>query len=193
MRRDLLMALGVQVPALPTVVLGGLPGAPLWAPRLAAIGLDVVSSGSSADDAGTWRAAREAEPHKPCKAVALDASAARALVAEGCRLVEGPVESDGVYRLSMSDGVVAAVDGSSERVEDFNDVALTVVRAARGLGAANVWVGATPGLERHAEDVVVQKLAALVEGAHQARLAIAKDQFDLAPVRAPQPLSSDGS
>lgn len=174
------MELGIQVPALPTVVLGGLPGPPEWASRLAAIGLDVVSSGSSADDPETWRAAREAEPHKPCKAVAADPAAAAALVAEGCRLVEGPTEPNGVYRLSMSDGVVVAVDGSTERVEDFNDVARAVVRAARGLGAANVWVAAAPGLERRAEGVVVQKLTALVEGAHQARLAIAKDQFDLA-------------
>ncbi len=173
------MAAGIQVPALPTVVLGGLPGPPRWASRLAALGLDVVCSGSSADDAATWRAAQEAEPHKPCKAVAVDRAAAEELAAEGCRLVEGAAVPDAAYRLSASDGVVAAVSGTHDRVEDLNDVARVVVRAARGLGAANIWVAATPGLDGHPVEVVERKLAALVEGAHQARLAIAKDQFDL--------------
>ena len=111
--------------------------------------------------------------------IAADRAAAEELAAEGCRLMEGAAVPDAAYRLSTSDGVVAAVSGTRDRVEDFNDVARVVVRAARGLGAANIWVAATPGLDGHPEEVVERKLAALVEGAHQARLAIAKDQFDL--------------
>ena len=54
------------------------------------------------------------------------------------------------------------------------------MRAARALGAANLWVAAGPGLERLPRELVTAKLAALVEGAHQARMALAKDQFELA-------------
>ncbi|MGI9538956.1 MAG: hypothetical protein ACR2N6_02265, partial [Miltoncostaeaceae bacterium] len=127
----------------------------------------------------TARAAREAAPHKPFKAVAADPAAAAELAADGCMIIEGGGAGHGAYALSSVDWTIAGVDGTSGAIEDVNDVARAVVRAARGLGAANVWVGATPGLDRHADEVVIQKLTALVEGAHQARLAIAKDQFDL--------------
>jgi hypothetical protein len=173
------MAAGIQVPALPTVVLGGLPGPPRWASRLAALGLDVVCSGSSADDLKTARAARAAAPHKPFKALAADPASAAALAADGCLIIEGGGAGHGAYALSSADWAVAGVDGTIGAIEDVNDVARVVVRAARGLGAANIWVAATPGLDGHPVEVVERKLAALVEGAHQARLAIAKDQFDL--------------
>ncbi len=186
-RRAELQSAGIQVPALPTVALGALPGPPDWAARLARLGLDVVASGAAIDTEETVAAARAAAPYRPLKAMAGDAAR---LAAAGCRLIEGPgAMPDGVYGLSAVDGVVAAVDGSSADVEDLNDIARAALRAARGLGAANVWVAATAGLDSLAEDVVEAKLRALVEGANQARLAIAKDQFDLAPAAGRGPSS----
>ncbi len=170
--------LGIHLPALPTVVLGALPGDPLWAERLGALGLDVVCSGAAADTAETVARAAAAVPHRPLKALAGDAAA---LVAAGCRLIEsaGPLP-EGAYRLSAADGAVAAVSSAAPLAEDLNEVARACVRAARALGAANLWVTAGPGLETLARRAVEAKLVALVEGAHQARLVLAKDQFDLA-------------
>ncbi len=48
---------------------------------------------------------------------------------------------------------------------------------AQGTASA-LWVAATPGLDGLPEDVAEAKLAALVEGARQARLWLAKEQFD---------------
>ena len=50
-------------------------------------------------------------------------------------------------------------------------------RAREGVASA-LWVAATPGLHELAEEVVEAKLTALVEGARQARLYLAKEQFD---------------
>ena len=55
MRRTELERLGIQLPALPTVVLGALPDGAVWAERLGAMGLDVVCSGAAADTAETER------------------------------------------------------------------------------------------------------------------------------------------
>jgi hypothetical protein len=177
MRRDALAALGIQLPALPTLALGALPGAPSWAARLGRLGLDVIASGAAADTPESWRRARADVPHRPVKARAGDAAA---LVAAGCRLVEsaGPVP-DGAYRLGPDARAVAAVDGAAPEVEEMNAVAGRILAASRAAGSVDLWVAATPGLDRLAPDLVERKLAVLVEAAHQARLAIAKVQFDL--------------
>jgi len=180
MRRDELAALGVQLPALPTIVLGALPGGPGWAARLERLGLDVVASGAARDTPETWTAARAAVPHRPVKGVAGDEDGAAALVEAGCRIVEtaGAVPA-AAYRLGPEEGLVPAVDGADPAVEDLNDVAAAALRAARAGAASALWVAVTPGLERLEPHVVEAKLGALVEGARQARLALAKEQFEL--------------
>jgi hypothetical protein len=161
---------------LPTIALGGLPGAPDWAARLARIGLDVAASGADEDTPGTLAAARAAAPHLPLKARAVDAGAfdgMRALI------VETPGDAPpGTYRLGDDDAAVEGVDGSSDEVEDVMDVARRTLDAARAGVPSALWVVATPGLELLPPDVVERKLAALAEGARQARLYLAKEQFD---------------
>lgn len=177
MRRAALAALGVQLPALPTVALGALPGAPDWAPRLGRLGLDVVASGAARDTPATWARARADAPHRPAKARAGDPAA---LLAAGCRLIEtGEPVPAGAYRLGPGDTIIGAVDGTGPRVEDLDAVAARILAAAREAGSVDLWVAATPGLEGLDPKVVERKLAVLVEGAHQARLAIAKVQFEL--------------
>jgi len=83
------------------------------------------------------------------------------------------------YRLGPEEGLVPAVDGADPAVEDLNDVAAAALRAARAGAASALWVAVTPGLERLEPHVVEAKLGALVEGARQARLALAKEQFEL--------------
>lgn len=177
MRRDELSRLGIQLPVLPTIVLGALPGGPVWAERLARLGLDVVASGAALDTAETWRAAAAAAPHRPCKANAADPAA----VAEaGCRLIETRAEvRQGCYRLGPDEAVVAAVTGADPAVEDLNDIGRRVLAAARAGVASALWVVATPGLELLDDERVAAKLTALVEGTQQARLALAKEQFEL--------------
>lgn len=177
MRRDELARLGIQLPVLPTVALGGLPGGAGWAARLERIGLDVVASGAGADTPETWAAARAQVPHRPVKAIAGDPLA---LDLVGCRIVEtaGHVP-DGVYRLGPDEAIIPAVVGTDPAVEDLNDVGRAILRAAREGTASALWAVATAGLHLHAPEVAEAKLAALVEGARQARLALAKEQFDL--------------
>jgi hypothetical protein len=174
-RRDRLSALGIELPLLPTVALGGLPGGAGWAPRLQRIGVDVVASGADADTAETWRAARAAAPHRPVKAIAGDAAA---LVAAGCRLLEGvDAAPEGAYALG-GDAMVPLVDGASPEVEDPAMVGRALVEAAREGDPSRLWVVATPGLDRLAPAVAEAKLAALVEATVQARLVLAKEQFE---------------
>ncbi len=161
---------------LPTIALGALPGAPDWAARLARIGLDVAASGADEDTPETLAAARAAAPHLPLKARAVDAGAfdgMRALI------VETPGDAPpGTYRLGDDDAAVEGVDGSSDEVEDVMDVARRTLDTARAGVPSALWVVATPGLELLPPDVVERKLAALAEGARQARLYLAKEQFD---------------
>jgi hypothetical protein len=175
-RRAELERLGIQLPVLPAIALGALPGPPDWAPRLEAIGLDAVSSGAAADTPATWASARASAPYRLVKAVAGDAAA---LAGAGCLVVEtgGPVP-DGVYRLAPDEALVAAVDGASAGVEDPDEVAAAIVVALGAAPPAELWAAATPGLERHAPEVVTAKLAALVEGVRRVRLLLAKEQFE---------------
>lgn len=177
MRRTELAALGVQLPVLPTIALGGLPGPPTWAPILERLGLDVVASGAEPDTAATWAAARAAVPHRPVKGVPGDAAE---LVDAGCRLLEtGASAPAGAYALRPGDAMVAPIRGDDQRVEDLDEVARAILAAARAGTPSGLWVVATRGLDRLAPPTVRAKLAVLVEAATQARLAIAKVQFDL--------------
>ncbi|MEW6581476.1 MAG: hypothetical protein AB1416_01780 [Actinomycetota bacterium] len=181
MRRADLERLGIQLPVLPTIVLGALPGPPGWAPRLERIGLDVVASGAAGDDAATWAAARAAVPHRPVKAVAADGPAIAALAAAGCRLVEGDGAGapDGVYVIDPGDGVCAAVDGGTSEVEVADEVAARILEHVASAAPAAVWVAATPGLAALPDAAVEAKLTALVDGTRRARLLLAKNQFDM--------------
>jgi hypothetical protein len=175
-RRDELAALGIQLPVLPTIVLGALPGHPEWSARLAGIGLDVTASGADEDTGATLAAAREAAPHLAVKARIADAGALdghRAMIVE----TEGPVPPN-LYRLSSDDGIIVAVD-SDAAVEDVMDVARHVLGRARSGSAAALWVATATGMDRLPRTVVEAKLAVLVEGARQARLYLAKEQFEL--------------
>ena len=176
MRRDELAALGIQLPVLPTIVLGALPGAPDWSARLASIGLDVTASGAGEDTGATLAAARDAAPHLAVKARIADAGALdghRAMIVE----TEGPVPPQ-LYRLSSDDEIIVAVD-AGEAVEDVMDVARHVLGRARRGSAATLWVATATGMERLPRAVVEAKLAVLVEGARQARLYLAKEQFEI--------------
>ena len=162
---------------LPTIVLGALPGEPTWSARLARIGLDVTASGADEDTRATVAAARAAAPHLALKARAVDAGAF-----DGMRglIVETPGDAPpGTYRLGEGDAAIEGVDGSSEEVEEIMDVARRTLNAAREGVPSALWVVATPGLELLPEDLVEAKLTALAEGARQARLYLAKEQFDV--------------
>jgi hypothetical protein len=175
-RRDELTALGIQLPVLPTIVLGSLPGPPDWSARLARIGVDVTASGAARDTRRTLSEARAAAPHLTLKARCDDPAALDGLgplVVEG----DGPAPA-GTYLLGAGEDVVEAVDGSDPRVEDVMDVARRTLGRAREEIASALWVAATPGLDGLPEEIVEAKLAALVEGARQARLYLAKEQFD---------------
>jgi len=176
-RRDELTALGIQLPVLPTIVLGALPGPPDWSARLARIGLDVTASGAARDTRQTLAAARAGAPHLALKARDADAAA---LDGPGPLVVEGGGQaSPGTYLLGAGDDVVAAVDGSDPEVEDVMQIARHVLGRAREGVASALWVAATPGLDALPDEVVEAKLAALVAGARQARLYLAKEQFEL--------------
>lgn len=177
MRRSELEALGIQLPVLSTVVLGGLPGPPEWAARLASIGVDVLASGAVEDTPETWGAAAEAAPYRVVMANPGDPAA---LAAAGARLLQGGGSAPaGTYVLGPDDAVVAIVDGSSAEVEDPNVIGRLVVEAVHDTPPAALWVVATPGLHLLPDDVAEAKLRALCEATYQARLAIAKIQFEL--------------
>lgn len=175
-RRGELAALGVQLPVLPTIVLGALPGEPDWSARLARVGLDVTASGAAQDTRQTIAAARSAAPHLAVKARVADAAALdglSGLVVE----TAGPVPP-GLYRLGPDEGPAAPV-GPGAEVEEVMEIARAVLGRAREGSPAALWVAAGPGLDRLPAELVERKLAALVEGARQARLYLAKEQFDL--------------
>jgi hypothetical protein len=174
-RRDELARLGIQLPVLPVIVLGGLPGAPDWALRLERVGLDVVSSGAAADTVETWRAARDAVPHRPTKAVAGDAEA---LIAAGCLIVESDEPVDRGYALGAADTYIEAIDETSDEIEEPDDVSARLVVALQSIEPAAAWVAAS-GMAGLTADVAEAKLAALMEGARRARLYLAKRQFEL--------------
>ncbi len=161
---------------LPTIVLGALPGDADWSARLARIGVDVTMSGAAEDTPQTLAAARAAAPHLAVKARMGDARALdgqRGVIVE----TEGAVP-EGLYRLGHDEGVVVAVEPDAP-LEDVMDVARYVLGRAREGVPSALWVAAAPGLERLDPGLVEQKLEVLVTGARQARLYLAKEQFDI--------------
>mgnify|MGYP000271128869 CR=1 FL=1 len=136
----------------------------------------MTASGADEDDPQTLAAARAAAPHLPLKARMVDAAG---LAGMARVIVETAGDApEGVYRLGDGDVAVEAVDGGSEEVEDVMDVARRTLDAARAGIPSGLWVVATPGLDLLPVEVAEAKLAALAEGARQARLYLAKEQFD---------------
>lgn len=173
MNRERLRQLGIELPMLPTTVCGALPGEG-WPERLMRAGVDIISSGAARDTPTTWRAAAAAAPHRP---VAGRGPQTDALVAAGCRLLERGSHADAYGLLPDADAITVVGDGPE--VEDPNRIAWPIVVASRERDPAAVLVVAGPGLDRLEVDLVERKLAAMVEAAVQARLAMAKNQFDL--------------
>lgn len=175
-RRDELAALGVQLPVLPTIVLGALPGGDGWSARLARIGVDVTMSGAAEDTPETVAAARAAAPHLAVKARMADAGAldgGRGVIVE----TEGAVP-EGLYRLGPDEDVVVAVEPDAP-LEDVMVVARYVLGRAREGVPSALWVVAAPGMERIDPELAAAKIEVLVTGAQQARLYLAKEQFDI--------------
>ena len=169
MRRDELAARGVQVPVLPTIALGPLPAGDGWATRLERIGLDVVSTGAVADTPAPVAAARAEVPHRPLVG---RGGVPGDLAAAGAAIVEAPAPDGGdIYRFGAGDPWVAPGSATDAEVE-------AVMGGARRDVPSALWVAAGPGLDALDPDVVEAKLAVLVEGARQARLYLAKEQFD---------------
>lgn len=177
MRRGELERLGIQLPVLATVVLGGLPGPPEWAPRLMALGVDVVGSGAAEDTPQTVAAAVAAAPHRAVKAIAPGDPAP--LAAAGARIIETSHEvPDGAYRLGPDEAVVVVIDAADPDVEDPNVAARAIVEAARQTAPAALWVAVGPGLDRLTPAQAEAKLRALCECTYRARLVFAKEQFE---------------
>ena len=165
MRRDLLTSLGIQLPVLPTIVLGGLPGTPDWALRLERIGLDVVSSGAVEDTPETSAAAVASVPHRPVKATG---------PVVGARIVE--CEGDpptAAYRIQADEMVV--IDAAQE-VGDANDIAGYVLRVV-GTDPSAWWI-ATQGLATVEPEAGARILEAVIDGVRHVRLYLAKRQFE---------------
>jgi hypothetical protein len=136
----------------------------------------VTASGATEDDRASLEEARAAAPHLALKARAADPGALdglRGLVVETAAAVPS-----GLYRLGPDEALVAPVT-ARPLVEDVMDVARTVLRAARAGVPSALWVAAGPGLEALPEALVEEKLAILAEGARQARLYLAKEQFEI--------------
>ena len=162
MRRDLLAVLGIQLPVLPTIVLGGLPGTSDWGRRLERIGLDVVASGANPDTPETFAAAASAVPHRPCKAIG-DVS--------GAVLVEAGRAGDG-YVLHPDEVVAVGPD----LAPDANQLAAYILDRIRDDPSA-WWVGAS-GLASASVSDAEEFLAHVVEAVRHVRLFLAKQQFD---------------
>lgn len=177
MRRDELTRRGIQLPVLPTVALGALPAGVPWPERLMGIGLDVLSTGLVADGPGSVALARAGVPARPLLARGFDADG---LAQAGAAILEGSQGDDSpLYGLDWSDELVRPIDAGDSQVEAIMDVARAVLDAARAGVPSALWVVAGPGLDALPAEVVEAKLAVMVEGARQARLYLAKEQFDI--------------
>jgi len=80
-------------------------------------------------------------------------------------------DSKALDRLEMLKGktvVLGIVDARNTRLESASDIARDIEHAVRILGAENVWVAPTTGLEYLPHDIASKKLAVLVEGARAA-------------------------
>lgn len=164
------------MPVLPTVALGPLPAGPSWPERLMSIGLDVLSTGLEHDGPGSVALARGVVPVRPLIARGFDAAA---LAQAGAAIIEGSQGDDApLYGLDWSDEIVRPVSAEDPEVEAVMEVARTVLSAAQAGVPSALWVAAGPGLDALPVEIVEAKLAVMVEGARQARLYLAKEQFD---------------
>lgn len=175
MRRGELTALGVNLPVLATICPVALPEAD-WPRRMERAGLDVISTGLSRDTGQSSRAASEQVPYRPTLGLADTVADALAIVASGCRIVRTDAEvdlADGCYRY-----------GPSEAAITFNHPVAAVLVARRVLHEAQngqpsaLWVAAGSGFSDLDVDSAEEGLRALADGAVQARLWLAKEQFD---------------
>lgn len=176
MRRNELDAAGINVPVLATVCAASLPQPGNWAQRLERIGLDVITTGAPVDDPVAVATAAVAVPLRPVMAMPGDASVAL-LVEAGARIIatDEPVPA-GAYGFRVDEALVVPISADAP-AEDANDVARTVLAAARGGQASAIWVAA-PDLSAVPEDVVEAKLTAMCEGTRMARLWLSKQQSD---------------
>lgn len=159
--------MGIQLPVLPTIVLGGLPGEPDWTDRLVRIGVDVVSSGADPDTNASLALVKERAPYRPIKACG-----AQAALTAGAWLVEGAPAGDpaGID----DDHVLVAMDGL--QFDNPNDVAAVVLEVARD-NPARWWVAGRGLADVDAQDAEAA-LGVLVEGTKLVRLFLTKQQFE---------------
>lgn len=176
MRRDELSARGVQLPVLPTIALGALPPGVSWPENLMRIGLDVLSTGLAEDGPAAVAFAHASVPVRPLLTRGFDAEG---LAASGASIIEGLAGPDApLYGIGPDDVIVRPVSADDPAVEAIMDVARAVLGAAQEGIPSALWVVAGPGLDALPVEVVEAKLAVMVEGARQARLYLAKEQFD---------------
>jgi hypothetical protein len=169
MDRNALSTVGIQLPVLPTLVLGGLPGGADWTGRLLRLGIDVVSSGAQPDTDATLAAVKDAAPYRPIKA-----TGDQARLAEGAWLVETHDQASGGIPLDPAH-ILVAQDGL--QYDDQNDVAAVLLQAVRE-NPAHWWVAAR-GLDDCSADDAELALSAMVEGTKLVRLYLTKQQFDI--------------
>jgi hypothetical protein len=169
MDRNALSKVGIQLPVLPTLVLGGLPGGADWTGRLLRLGIDVVSSGAQADTDATLTAVKSAAPYRPIKA-----TGGQARLADGAWLVEDHEQAAGGIPLDVAH-IVVAQDGL--QYDDQNDVAAVLLQTVRE-NPAHWWVAARGLGECSPEDAELA-LSAMVEGTKLVRLFLTKQQFEV--------------
>lgn len=170
LRRAELAALGLHLPALATICPSPLPPGPDWVEVTDRVGLDVLTTGAAVDAPDRWRAVHASRPHRPLLGHATDLSESAALADAGCRIIVGPIATPGAYGFTEEESVEAV--GT-----DLDEVASRILSAARAGRAADLWVvpGDLSALDSAAAEAA---LALAVEGAVQARLWLAKEQFD---------------
>lgn len=169
MDRERMARAGIHLPVLPTVVFGALPGAPDWAGRLLALGVDVLSSGADPDTDETLAAALAAAPFKPVKAVGTGAT-----LATGPWLVEGSDAQGNGIPINLECAVFAQ-DGFEHR--DQNDLAASLLPIVHD-DPADWWVVAR-GLATCTAQEAQAAIAVLVEGTKLVRLYLTKRQFEV--------------
>ena len=175
LRRDELSALGIHLPVLPTICPVPLPGND-WSSRLGRLGFDVISTGGRYDTPAAWQDASEQVPHRPVVGQAADVAGALALAAAGCRLVSGDVDvdsDDGLYRYGPDERAI-----TFSEPDDAVAIARRVLATARDGEASALWVAAGSGFSDLHRDDLEDALRALTDGAVQARMWLAKEQFD---------------
>lgn len=115
-------------------------------------------------------------PHRPVLARAADVAGALALMSAGCRIVTGAIDvdrTDGLYRYGPEERAI-----TFDVPDDSVAIARHVLARARAGEASALWVAAGPGFSDLNETTLEEALRALTDGAVQARMWLAKEQFD---------------